>query len=409
MSQQNEPTDEPTPDIRFTFLLGTMACSVFSLLTALGMLGPLLVDMSQGLATTVPVVAQLVSAAAISWAITALVIGPFSDTYGRKPILLLGTILVGLGSIGTGLSSDFAITSFFRVMAGIGGGMVPPTCMALIGDVFPHERRASSVATVTMQPGLSAIFGIPLVTLLADFAGWRIAFIGVGLGMFACTAGLFFLAPYQRQERVALNLAERLQKVTRFPVTWQLALSNLSIRMSYGLMMTFFPVFLQVTYSLSTAEVALPVSIAAVGTTLGMYLGGQMGKHPQRLLLGAVTIALSTLPGVAIFVWTDGLWLTIGIASIFLVLVMPMATMLFIVGTEVGGNARGTLAGILSSSGYVSYAFAAGFGGFMVAQFGYGSLSFALAAATISSAVLLVFLKQSQAEDRAREYFIQAA
>ena len=388
MSQQNEPTDEPTPDIRFTFLLGTMACSVFSLLTALGMLGPLLVDMSQGLATTVPVVAQLVSAAAISWAITALVIGPFSDTYGRKPILLLGTILVGLGSIGTGLSSDFAITSFFRVMAGIGGGMVPPTCMALIGDVFPHERRASSVATVTMQPGLSAIFGIPLVTLLADFAGWRIAFIGVGL-MFACTAGLFFLAPYQRQERVALNLAERLQKVTRFPVTWQLALSNLSIRMSYGLMMTFFPVFLQVTYSLSTAEVALPVSIAAVGTTLGMYLGGQMGKHPQRLLLGAVTIALSTLPGVAIFVWTDGLWLTIGIASIFLVLVMPMATMLFIVGTEVGGNARGTLAGILSSSGYVSYAFAAGFGGFMVAQFGYGSLSFALAAATISNAVLL--------------------
>jgi hypothetical protein len=37
------------------------------------------------------------------------------------------------------------------------------------------------------------------------------------------------------------------------------------------------------------------------------------------------------------------------------------------------------------------------------------SLSFALAAATISSAVLLVFLKQSQAEDHAREYFSQAA
>jgi predicted MFS family arabinose efflux permease len=86
-----------------------------------------------------------------------------------------------------------------------------------------------------------------------------------------------------------------------------------------------------------------------------------------------------------------------------------MATMLFIVGTEVGGNARGTLAGILSGSGYASYAFAAAFGGFMVAQFGYGSLSFALAAATISSAGLLVFLKQSQAEDRAREYFNQAA
>lgn len=286
--------------------------------------------------------------------------------------------------------------------------MVPPTCMALIGDVFPQERRVSSVATVTMQPGLSAICGIPIVTLVADFAGWRAAFIAVGLAMFACTTGLFFLAPYPRPERVGLNLAQRLRKVTRFPVTWQLALTNLSIRMSYGLMMTFFPVFLQVTYGLSTAEVALPVSIAAIGTTLGMYLGGQIGKRPQRLLLGAVTIGLSTLPGVAIFVWTEGLWLTVGIASIFMMFVMPMATMLFIVGTEIGGNARGTLAGILSSSGYASYAFAAAFGGFVVAEFGYGSLSFALAAATVSSAALLVFLKQSHAEDRAREYFGQA-
>ena len=401
--------DEPTPDIRFTFLLGTMAFSVFSLLTALGMLGPLLVEMSQGLNTTVPVVAQLVSAAALSWAITALVIGPFSDTYGRKSILLLGTLLVGLGSIGTAVSPNLVVASAFRIIAGIGGGMVPPTCMALIGDYYPQERRASSVATITVQPGLSSIFGVPLATLFADFAGWRIAFATVGLAMFGCTLGLFFLAPYRRQEHPALNLAERFRQVARFPVTWQLALTNLSVRMSYGLMMTFFPVFLQVTYSLSTAQVALPVSIAAVGTTLGMYIGGKMGKRRNRLLLGAVTIFISTLPGIAIFVWIDKLWLTVGIASIFLVLVMPMATLLFIVGTEVGGNARGTLAGILSGSGYASYAFAAAFGGFMVAQFGYTALSFALAAATLTSGFLLLFLKQSQAEDRAREYFSAAA
>jgi predicted MFS family arabinose efflux permease len=71
--------------------------------------------------------------------------------------------------------------------------------------------------------------------------------------------------------------------------------------------------------------------------------------------------------------------------------------------------ARGTLAGILSGSGYASYAFAAAFGGFVVAQFSYTALSFALAAATITSGLLLLFLKQSHAEERAREYFSSAA
>lgn len=86
-----------------------------------------------------------------------------------------------------------------------------------------------------------------------------------------------------------------------------------------------------------------------------------------------------------------------------------MATLLFIVGAEVGGTARGTLAGVLSGSGYVSYAFAAAFGGFLVAQLGYGALSCLLAVVTISSCLLLFFLKYSQAEERARDYFRAAA
>ncbi len=135
-----------TPDsgleVRLTLLLGAMAFAVFAILTALGMLGPLLVDMAADLETTVPVVAQLVTAAALAWAATSLVIGPFSDVYGRKPILILGLVLAGLGSIGTALAGDLLVASGFRVVAGVGGGMVPPSCIALVGDLFPPRRRA---------------------------------------------------------------------------------------------------------------------------------------------------------------------------------------------------------------------------------------------------------------------------
>ena len=79
-------TTKTAPEVSFTPLLATMACTVFSLMTAQGMLGPLLRDMSQDLETTVPIVAQLVTAETIAWAATALLIGPFSDAYGRQTV-----------------------------------------------------------------------------------------------------------------------------------------------------------------------------------------------------------------------------------------------------------------------------------------------------------------------------------
>ena len=127
-------------------LLVSMAFAIFGVVTSLVMVGPLLVDMSSALNTTVPLVGQLVTIAAATWALTALVVGPFSDTYGRKPVLLVGTCLVAIASIGTGLAPSLPVAAGFRVLAGIGGGMVPPTCIALIGDIFPEKRRSMSIA-----------------------------------------------------------------------------------------------------------------------------------------------------------------------------------------------------------------------------------------------------------------------
>ena len=73
--------------------------------------------------------------------------------------------------MGVAFASSLWIASAFRILAGIGGGMIPPTCVAVIGDFFPGERRASSIATIAMQPGLSSIVGVPLAALLADAAG----------------------------------------------------------------------------------------------------------------------------------------------------------------------------------------------------------------------------------------------
>ena len=350
---------------------------------------------------------QLVTSAAVAWAATAIVVGPFSDAYGRKPVLLTGVLLVGLASIGTGLAPNLSSAAVFRILAGIGGGMIPPTCIALLGDILPSEKRAMGVAVVTTQPGLSSVIGVPLVTLLAAYAGWRSAFLAVGVAILVCSLVLFVYTPMRQGQRELLILGSRLRQVGRFSVTWLLALTNLTVRTAYGLIMTFFPPFLQVTYGLNAAELALAVSIVAVGTTCGMFLGGLIGRSQHRLTIAAVAILIATLPGIAAFSLDNNLWLTIAVTSVFLVLSMPLATLLLVVGVDVGGTARGTLAGVFSGSGYASYAVGAAIGGLAVANIGYSALSFALVASTIGSSLLLTFLIKTKAEDRAREYFRQ--
>ena len=102
------------------FLISGLALSVFLTVTTIAMLGPLLVDMSQDMGAAVPLMAQLVAVASGMWAITALLAGPCSDAYGRKPVLLLGLCLLAAGcrTPGTLVSGSARAANPLAVRAG---------------------------------------------------------------------------------------------------------------------------------------------------------------------------------------------------------------------------------------------------------------------------------------------------
>ena len=398
-------TDDSTRGTNFSLLLGILAFTVFSNVTSVAMMGPLLVDMSSGLDTTVPVVAQLVAVSSVAWAIAALTVGPFSDTYGRKPVLLIGTSLVAAGSLGTAVAPTFAVAAGFRVLAGIGGGIINPTCLALIGDIFPARRRAMSVGTITMQPGLSSMLGIPAAAVLADFTGWRSPFMAAGVTMFLASLALFVLFPPYQPQATGLSLAKRLRHVASLSFTWHMAGATTVARMAFGVIITFLPAFLILTYGLRTVEVALPMAIVAVGATLGPMIGGKVGNSRHRLTAISAALLVATIPGLTIFLLGWGMWPTVFMASLFGLLVAPVPTILAIVCTEAGGPYRGTLTGIVSSSNWGGTAIGAAIGGILIAQVGYGSLSFQLAGATIVSGLLLAFMVQEKTVARAHHHF----
>ena len=70
------------------------------------MLGPLLVALANDFGTSIAVSGQLAAATFVTQGITAPLVGPISDTYGRRPVLLIGLLLMVLRVLGSRIRSS---------------------------------------------------------------------------------------------------------------------------------------------------------------------------------------------------------------------------------------------------------------------------------------------------------------
>jgi EmrB/QacA subfamily drug resistance transporter len=120
--------------------------------------------------------------------------GWLGDRFGGKRILLTAIVVFTGASALCGLASSLGELVAFRVLQGVGGGMLAPVGMAMLFRVFPPEERirASSILTVptTLAPALGPVLGGLLVTDLS----WRwVFYVNVPLGALAFAFGLAFL------------------------------------------------------------------------------------------------------------------------------------------------------------------------------------------------------------------------
>jgi predicted MFS family arabinose efflux permease len=84
------------------------------------MLGPLLVTLANAFQTSVAVVGQLATATAISWGVTAPLVGPVADVYGLRRMLLIGLMLLTMGLLGALLAWHYSALLILRLLTGVG-------------------------------------------------------------------------------------------------------------------------------------------------------------------------------------------------------------------------------------------------------------------------------------------------
>ena len=122
----------------------------------------------------------LVTAYALSTAAFVALGGRLGDVFGHKRIVVVGIILFAVSSLLCGLVPDTGIAEtwliFFRVLQGVGGGLMIPSATVLVLDAFPPRERGKGLAVFFIVAGLFTAIGPVAGAYLTQFWTWRAIF-----------------------------------------------------------------------------------------------------------------------------------------------------------------------------------------------------------------------------------------
>ena len=107
--------------------------------------------------------------------------GPFSDKYGRKPILLLGASIYSISAFLASLSSNIEILLILRCFQGLGAAACLSVGRTILSDCFEIKEAAKQMSKMTAIMAVIPISCFIFGGFLADFLGWRTNLVALGV------------------------------------------------------------------------------------------------------------------------------------------------------------------------------------------------------------------------------------
>jgi MFS transporter, DHA2 family, multidrug resistance protein len=130
-----------------------------------------------------------------------------ADHFGYKRTYMLGLFLFTLGSFLCGVAWDENILIAFRIVQGLGGGLLMPVGMAIVTREFPPEKRGVALGFWTISAAASVSLGPVIGGYLIDNFAWHSVFdVNVPVGIFGIVATVIILREYKVEETRSFDL-----------------------------------------------------------------------------------------------------------------------------------------------------------------------------------------------------------
>ena len=250
-------------------------------------------------------------------AVTALlqvIIGPLSDRFGRRPLVIWGFVLFALASAGCALTDNIWVFMACRLVQGavIAGSALS---RAIVRDLFPPQEAASYMGYIAMVMALAPMLGPFFGGLLDAALGWRATFWAFSAMGFATLALCWFDLGETHKQRSPTFLAQfrSYPALLGAPLFWA---HSLCLTFAVGAFFVFLsgaPLVVQPVFDLGTAGIGAVLGSITGGFAFGNFLSG---RYATRYALGTMMIAGRLVATTGMVVGLAGF--AVGIESLWL-------------------------------------------------------------------------------------------
>lgn len=149
---------------------------------------------------------MVVSAYAISAALSGFLTAGFADKFDRKKLLLFFYSGFVLGTIFCGLAPTYELLLAARIITGIFGGVIGSVVFAITIDLFQIHQRGKVMGLLQTAFAASQVLGLPAGLYLSNRWGWRIPFLMIaGVSIVAGIFIIYFLKPVNEHLKLQVD------------------------------------------------------------------------------------------------------------------------------------------------------------------------------------------------------------
>ncbi|MCY4542459.1 MAG: multidrug effflux MFS transporter [Rhodobacteraceae bacterium] len=264
---------------------------------------PSLPNMTEYFATDYRVMQLSVAIYLLVNAVLQVIVGPISDYWGRRIVVLWAIVLFLIASLGCMLSPNVEVFLFFRMcQAVIVAGMV--LSRSIVRDMYQMNRAASVIGYVTMGMAVAPMLGPMIGGALDDAFGWKASFslfLVIGAFLFAvCYFDLGETYPGKaRSFRDQVREYPELFSSRRF---WGFCLITTFCSGAFFAYLGGAPFVGTNHYGMSASLLGFYFGTVAFGYMAGNFLSGQFSQSVgtrKMVVVGAVVTALGPLGAIA--------------------------------------------------------------------------------------------------------------
>lgn len=260
---------------------------------------PFMPEMASYFATTPSAVAASLTAGMIGLAVGQVLIGPLSDKYGRKKLLVGSMVLFAIASLLILFSPTIVVFNALRVVQGLAGAGGLVLSKSIATDMYEGKQLADFLALMGAVNGIAPVCAPVIGGALSGITDWKGVFVVLlvlGIVLALCSSRLRETLPPAKRSRAGLSTSY--VNLFRVFTCRRFTLSTITIMCSFFCFFAYIsssPFLFQTIYGLSAFEFGLCFGMNAFFIGLGTLLCTRFHHENTALKWGSIDMLVSAV------------------------------------------------------------------------------------------------------------------